>query len=1062
MTIDHQPRSPEEPDKQFVIDRVRSQRVDLARVLKKHTGIRRIVEELYPDSAHFIFELLQNAEDTGATDVEFILTKDQLSFEHNGRAFSEADILGITDVGKGTKFDDADTIGRFGVGFKAVFAYTESPRIWSPTYSFQIDELVLPSRLDDRSNLNSRTRFEFPFNNAKKPSDVAFKEVENGLRDLAESTLLFLNSLQSISWKIGGNEEGAVLRVHHTTNHIEVLKETNGTTTTSSHYLRFEKPLNGLAEHSQHNIAIAFALEFLPNVQVFDPTAPISKQMKVSPLQGQVAVFFPAEKETSGLRFNLHAPFVPELSRASIKDTPANEPLFEQLAILSAKSMHDLKELGFLTRDFLGVLPNKQDTLGTRYVQIRDAIIEAFNEEALMPTATKVHAPAKHLLQAKASIKELLPAKDIEFLIEYDECPPQWAANRDLQGTDTERFMSGLAITDWDVADFLEVLAEKTEAERDEPDEDFMAWLSQKSADWLQRMYAMFAREPETEDELYQLTSCRVVKLTDGSFSTGDKCYFADEQRRYTDVVPCVDPEILEVGSSKQRKKAARKFLEELNVEEIGEHQLVEALLEKEYSSTNRPIKEKEYLNHLRRFMKFAKDDPQASSLLKNYMLFVGADGTWHKAEEIYLDSPYKDTGISDYYEIVGTPKNVIALADFYKNLPTDIPIFVRFLESLGPITLLPIQKASCRQNPDWKHLLRAPGERYTSPIDNDYKIDGFEEFANSKSVRVAKLIWNTICELTKIQQPWQKGILNATYRKNQSGGSHTSHSQLVHQLKNNSWVPQQGGYFVRPSSARAELLPDGFTFDPGWTWIKAVEFGREVDLEIEKAKAVEAEAIERQTRRQEAAAELGFESEDLSWLEKVKEIPVGQREKIFEAWKKSQEYVDLPENESRNPERRAERVGAMAAEAPDRQTEKRTRSVSVGRENVKAEAAQYLQQQYTSDGEIICQVCKKPMPFSLDDGSPYFEKVEFLSELKKWHHQNYLALCPNHAAMFRHANGTKELMREMLCDITGNELEVVLAQKNETVYFTKIHIADLKAVIKNDQIQPDDDGENN
>lgn len=458
--------------------------------------------------------------------------------------------------------------------------------------------------------------------------------------------------------------------------------------------------------------------------------------------------------------------------------------------------------------------------------------------------------------------------------------------------------------------------------------------------------------------------------------------------------------------------------------------------------------------------MKFAKDNSHASTLLKDYKLFMGADGGWHTAAEIYLDLPYSDTGISDYYAIVGTPQNVIALADFYKDLPIDIPIFVRFMESLGPIKHLPIRKVSCRQNPDWNYLLRAPGERYTSPIDNDYRIEKLEELANSNSIRVAKLIWNTICELTKNQQPWQKGILNATYRKNQSGGSHTSLSQLVHQLKSNSWIPQ-GGNFVRPASARAELLPDGFTFDPGWAWIKAIEFGKEVDLENEKAKAAEAEAVEKHTRRQEAAAELGFESDDLTWLERLKEVPADQRERLFEEWERSREYVELPENEPRNPERRAERVGAIASEAPERLTEKRTRSVSVGREDVKAEAAQYLQQQYASDGDVICQVCKKPMPFSLDDGSPYFEKVEFLTELKKRHHQNYLALCPNHAAMFRHTNSTKDFMLEMFSELTSNELEVVPAQKNETLYFTKTHVADLKKIIeveRSTSINPDDD----
>ena len=97
----------------------------------------------------------------------------------------------------------------------------------------------------------------------------------------------------------------------------------------------------------------------------------------------------------------------------------------------------------------------------------------------------------------------------------------------------------------------------------------------------------------------------------------------------------------------------------------------------------------------------------------------------------------------------------------------------------------------------------------------------------------------------------------------------------------------------------------------------------------------------------------------------------------------------------------------------------------------------------------MICQVCKGPLPFKLDDGSDYFEKVEFLKDLRKRHYQNYLALCPNHAAMFQHANGSEELIREMFSEIAGNELEVVLAQQDATIYFTKTHIADLRSVLE-------------
>ena len=100
----------------------------------------------------------------------------------------------------------------------------------------------------------------------------------------------------------------------------------------------------------------------------------------------------------------------------------------------------------------------------------------------------------------------------------------------------------------------------------------------------------------------------------------------------------------------------------------------------------------------------------------------------------------------------------------------------------------------------------------------------------------------------------------------------------------------------------------------------------------------------------------------------------------------------------------------------------------------------------------MICQICKGSLPFKLDDESDFFEKVEFLPELKNRHYQNYLALCPNHAAMFRHANGSANRALTMFLEFAGNELEVVLAQKDKQIYFTKTHVADLRAVIAGEQ----------
>ena len=65
-----------------------------------------IFKDFYPDKAHFIYELLQNAEDTDASEVRFLLSGESLVFEHDGRPFDEDDIRTITGIGVGTKSDD--------------------------------------------------------------------------------------------------------------------------------------------------------------------------------------------------------------------------------------------------------------------------------------------------------------------------------------------------------------------------------------------------------------------------------------------------------------------------------------------------------------------------------------------------------------------------------------------------------------------------------------------------------------------------------------------------------------------------------------------------------------------------------------------------------------------------------------------------------------------------------------------------------------------------------------------------------------------------------------------
>ena len=105
--------------------------------------------DMYGDPTHFILELIQNAEDAlakrptgwnGSRTISFNLLKPRIRIEHHGRPFNRKDVEGITVTLSSTKQDDLTQIGKFGVGFKSVFAITNRPRIHSGREDFDIKD----------------------------------------------------------------------------------------------------------------------------------------------------------------------------------------------------------------------------------------------------------------------------------------------------------------------------------------------------------------------------------------------------------------------------------------------------------------------------------------------------------------------------------------------------------------------------------------------------------------------------------------------------------------------------------------------------------------------------------------------------------------------------------------------------------------------------------------------------------------------------------------------------------------------------------------------------------
>ena len=116
------------------------------------TAVLDLLGQLYSERTHFIFELIQNAEDAGATALAFELFGDRLEVRHDGRPFTEADVRGVCGVAQSAKSGDLTKIGQFGIGFKSVYAYTATPRVHSGAEHFQIDHYVRPSPAEPTEN----------------------------------------------------------------------------------------------------------------------------------------------------------------------------------------------------------------------------------------------------------------------------------------------------------------------------------------------------------------------------------------------------------------------------------------------------------------------------------------------------------------------------------------------------------------------------------------------------------------------------------------------------------------------------------------------------------------------------------------------------------------------------------------------------------------------------------------------------------------------------------------------------------------------------------------------
>ena len=313
----------------------------------EHEKVLKIIINQYSDRTHFIYEILQNAEDAGASQIRFHLTHEALEIYHDGRPFDEKDIDGVCGIANGTK-EDGTRIGHFGIGFKSVYCYTEIPRIYSGKYHFQIRSQLFPEEIAAILGLaDDETCMILPFNRTDVSPQISYKEISDALsRKITADSILMLDNIEHIDIEIDDFERRiSITKLKNRISRLEngVVYALGVSTVISSRSGKENTTDKDFLFFSDNNTE-ASAI-------VYQVGGPDGKQLL--PIRNsKIYAYFPTAKEAHQ-NFYIHAPFDTTPARDNFKEGAEygkhNLELIDNICELITASLEWMRDNGYLS-----------------------------------------------------------------------------------------------------------------------------------------------------------------------------------------------------------------------------------------------------------------------------------------------------------------------------------------------------------------------------------------------------------------------------------------------------------------------------------------------------------------------------------------------------------------------------------------------------------------------------------------------------------------------------------------------------------------------------------------
>jgi len=1026
---------------------------------------RLISEQLYSDRTHFVYELLQNAEDALGrrkrsdpksrlpTRVTFLLYRDRLEFRHFGEVFNVEDVKGISDVLKGTKANDRSQIGKFGIGFKSVYAFTSTPEIHSGDEHFVIERYIRPRATKGAlQTFKGETVFVFPFNHRDLPKQESFQMIGEKLQKIGSRVLLFLGNITEIGWRIEDQDWGEYLKDSEELEplvwRVTVIGEHEESELEQEDWLLFKRPLSTNPSFQEAFVELAFRL-----IESNRPSGTEIRRIDKSPL----VVYFPTKVET-GLGFLVQGPYDTTASRSDIEDTERNRNLIGETAeLLSGTVLPWLREAGYLTINCLEALPINPDAFPKDgwFRAIYDRVRLSLHDGRFLLTSDGEFIAGKHAVLARGEeIVRLISPGQISGLLKAPSISgwltPEITENR----RELHRYLVG-----WKPSSYFEEEIESLIVAEVRPDdlvERITAeFLNRQESLWLIQFYSFFENRSAL---IEKLKNKAIVRLEDGSHIVP----FRRDGSPRAFLPPEDGTEFPVVSREICSDENAIGFLKKLGLKEPDSvDEVIENVLPK-YSTNVSLGSFKEHMEDIRRIEKaMATDSDDKRDFLRCRLQetsFVRTDGQgndgaiYKKPGELYL--------LTDELRLYfsGNP-----MVEFVNSEYSEAMMLL--LEDIGVANEIRVECQSGEGSEGYVRLKCLSGYmRGLKGFDPDIRADGLRFAVRNPSAKRSEIVWNKLA--VKFGHCIQGTVVTSSRRDfSPDAKTHrekTIVSEFGRLLQGEAWLPSPNGIFVGPSELSQDDLPDSFIRDEKLTRRLGMKLNDIARIEHETGgRFIPAEEIEEYERWKaaendrrtvaegEEAQEIGSDSEIVDYGEEF--------ERSFNRLGEVSLQDSIP-NEGRvgNPELRRERGHSVHIERLHRELkpgEKRRRTVRTILEGPDEEVREYLSQLYSGK----CQICGDTFPER--NGNPYFV-ANFVVPRKLTRFgdtpANALCLCANHFAQWQHGAVEAENILEQIAtfetEVEGGDGNPVLKTRicGEAceIRFREKHLLDLQELL--------------